>query len=232
MWGVRFLWISMRVRRWTTKRHNQGKEGKRLEGRWCGPAAALSDEEGRCLAVLQHWRREETEGGHKHSSPRSVNAKRPRAARRYLIAEFLIDVDTLKAKTDPRAGCSIKKRKWKSSPLEPHIYDSESKYFLLEKGIRLLHDFFPDADAVLRHNFHEQVKFLRERVLKEGHLGWILVRQETGKSMATIAFALTVDRNEWQVIWIHVEMPPCWRCIRLIGDERTSRNITNVKELK
>ena len=34
------------------------------------------------------------------------------------------------------------------------------------------------------------------------------------------------------MIWIHVEMDADWRCVRLIGDERTSRNITNVTELR
>ena len=123
--------------------------------------------------------------------------------------------------------------KWKSSSLKSHIYDSELQYFWLEKEDTAATGLLPKRLMLYcRPNFHEQVKFLRERVLKDGHLGWVLGPPGTGKSTAAMAFALTVDRNEWEVIWIHVEMDADWRCVRLIGDERTSRNITNVTELR
>ncbi|EGZ27628.1 hypothetical protein PHYSODRAFT_293418 [Phytophthora sojae] len=76
-----------------------------------------------------------------------------------------------------------------------------------------------------RPTFHSQFEFLRERVLNEGHLGWILGPPGTGKSTTAMAFASTVNRSEWIVTWIHVGKNMTWRCVRLIGDERKTRAI-------
>ncbi|RMX66106.1 hypothetical protein DD238_001152 [Peronospora effusa] len=125
------------------------------------------------------------------------------------------------------------KLKWESSPLGPHIYDSESQYFWLEKEDTAATGLLPKRLMLYcRPNFHKQIEFLRERVLKDGHLGWVLGPPGTGKSATAMAFALTVDRSEWEVIWIHVAMEDDWQCVRLIGDERTSRIVTDVTELK
>ncbi|CAI5703287.1 unnamed protein product [Peronospora effusa] len=122
--------------------------------------------------------------------------------------------------------------KWKSRLLRPHTYDPESKYFWLEKEDTLPGVLSERMMLYCRPNFHEQVEFLRERVLKEGHQGWILGPSGTGKSSTATVFALTVDRNEWEVIWIDVALNPYCRCVRLIGDERMSRTIDNAKELE
>ncbi|KAG3184463.1 hypothetical protein PC128_g13706 [Phytophthora cactorum] len=78
-----------------------------------------------------------------------------------------------------------------------------------------------------------QFEFLREKVLKEGHLGWVLGPSGTGKSTTAMAFALTVDRDEWVVTWIHVDNNLSWRYVRLIGDERKTRiiDITELEEV-
>ncbi|CAH0493514.1 unnamed protein product [Peronospora farinosa] len=122
--------------------------------------------------------------------------------------------------------------KWKSRLLRPHTYDPESKYFWLKKEDTLPGVLSERMMLYCRPNFHEQVEFLRERVLKEGHQGWILGPSGTGKSSTATVFALTVDRNEWEVIWIDVALNPYCRCVRLIGDERMSRTIDNAKELE
>ena len=81
--------------------------------------------------------------------------------------------------------------KWKSSSLKSHIYDSELQYFWLEKEDTAATGLLPKRLMLYcRPNFHEQVKFLRERVLKDGHLGWVLGPPGTGKSTAAMAFAL------------------------------------------
>ncbi|KAF1791267.1 hypothetical protein GQ600_25446 [Phytophthora cactorum] len=36
----------------------------------------------------------------------------------------------------------------------------------------------------------------------------------TGKSTTTMAFASTLDRNEWIVSWIHVSKLMDWQCVR------------------
>ncbi|KAG2856399.1 hypothetical protein PC113_g11597 [Phytophthora cactorum] len=48
-----------------------------------------------------------------------------------------------------------------------------------------------------------------------------------------MAFALTVDRDEWVVTWIHVDNNLSWRYVRLIGDERKTRilDITELEEV-
>ena len=60
------------------------------------------------------------------------------------------------------------------------------------------------GDLVLyrRPAFDAEIKFLRQEVMAEGYLGWILGPPGTGKSVAGFAFAASVDRAEWTVIWV------------------------------
>jgi MoxR-like ATPase len=58
-----------------------------------------------------------------------------------------------------------------------------------------------------RPTFHEQFKFLRERAINNGVLGWILGPPGTGKSATSLAFASTLDRNNGLLlgfIWIEL----------------------------
>ncbi|KAG6609107.1 putative crinkler (CRN) family protein [Phytophthora cinnamomi] len=121
---------------------------------------------------------------------------------------------------------------WQSTQLRPHIYDPNSKYFLLEKEV-MDDSGLPPSRVTLycRPAFHMQIEFLRERVLREGRLGWILGPPGTGKSTTAMAFALTVDRREWVVTWIHVDTHLKWRCVRLVGGERQTR-VVDITELK
>ncbi|POM80720.1 Crinkler (CRN) family protein [Phytophthora palmivora] len=84
-----------------------------------------------------------------------------------------------------------------------------------------------------RPTFHRQFEFLRDKVLNEGHLGWILGPPGTGKSITAMAFASTLDRSEWIVTWIHVGKFMDWQCVRLIGNERKTRflEISDVDEV-
>ena len=80
-----------------------------------------------------------------------------------------------------------------------------------------------------RPTFHEQFKFLRERVIDEKVLGWILGPPGTGKSTTALAFASTLDRKEWVVTWIHLGRDNYPVCVRLEGDSKKSREIRESK---
>jgi KaiC/GvpD/RAD55 family RecA-like ATPase len=57
-----------------------------------------------------------------------------------------------------------------------------------------------------------QFKFLRERVIEKGVLGWIIGSPGTGKSTTALEFASTLDRNEWVVTWIHLTIEESHVC--------------------
>ena len=85
----------------------------------------------------------------------------------------------------------------------------------------------PDQKIILycRRAFHEQFKFLRERVINNSVLGWILGPPGTGKSSTALAFAATLDRNEWVVTWIHLQRENLPLCVRLENGSKKARQI-------
>ncbi|KAE8893361.1 hypothetical protein PF005_g23027 [Phytophthora fragariae] len=115
---------------------------------------------------------------------------------------------------------------WRSTRCESHAYNPNSQYFLLEKE-DMDASGLPPVRLMLycRPTFHRQFEFLRDKVLHEGHLGWILGPPGTGKSTTAMAFASTVNRSEWIVTWIHVGKFMDWQCVRLIDDERKTRSL-------
>jgi hypothetical protein len=60
------------------------------------------------------------------------------------------------------------------------------------------------GDLVLyrRPAFDAELSFCQQEIMAEGCLGWILGPPGTGKSAAGFAFAASVDRAEWTVIWL------------------------------
>jgi hypothetical protein len=127
------------------------------------------------------------------------------------------------------------RREWRLTRWGSHVYNPESRSFLLEKE-DMVESGLPPVRLMLycRPTFHAQFKFMREEVLDEGHLGWILGPPGSGKSTTAVAFASTVNRSEWIVTWIHVSKTmKTWWCVRLIGDERKTRaiSITDVEEV-
>ena len=93
----------------------------------------------------------------------------------------------------------------------------------------------PTREIILycRPTFHKQFKFLRERVINNSVVGWILGPPGTGKSTTTLAFASTLERNNWVITWIHLDKLLCPVCVRLEDESKKSRKISgsNIDEL-
>ncbi|EGF78076.1 hypothetical protein BATDEDRAFT_26764 [Batrachochytrium dendrobatidis JAM81] len=84
-----------------------------------------------------------------------------------------------------------------------------------------------------RPTFHEQFSFLREKVIDNGVLGWILGPPGTGKSTTALAFASTLDKKDWVVTWIHLYIDRYPVCVRLESDSKKSQEIydSNIDKL-
>ena len=113
---------------------------------------------------------------------------------------------------------------------QANLFELDSAY-LSDSGLLL-----PDSGKLIlycRPTFHEQFKFLREEVMDNSRLGWILGPPGTGKSTTTLAFASTLDWNQWAVTWIHLSRRRYPVCMRLDGLSRKSREIkyTDIDEL-
>jgi hypothetical protein len=126
------------------------------------------------------------------------------------------------------------KLQWEVSKLPQLSYDPSSTLFQLDPNY-MAKTGLPTQNIVLycRPTFHEQFKFLRERVINNGVLGWILGPPGTGKSITSLAFASTLDRNKWVITWIHFDRAKYPVCVRLEGDSKKSREINdnNIDEL-
>jgi hypothetical protein len=106
-------------------------------------------------------------------------------------------------------------------PLQQLDYDPNRLYFelpaeyLKESGLM--------ADDLLlycRQEFHDQFRFLQERVLENGVQGWVLGPPGTGKSATALAFAACVDHKEWTVTWIHLSRNEGLYCLRFTCGSR------------
>ena len=128
----------------------------------------------------------------------------------------------------------IKTSQWEISTLAQLEYDITSPLFELDSD-HLAKTGVATEKLVLyrRPAFYEQFKFLRERVIDESVLGWIFGPPGTGKSATALAFASTLDRNEWVVTWVHLEENDYPSCVRWEGGFMKSCEIykSNVYEL-
>jgi hypothetical protein len=113
---------------------------------------------------------------------------------------------------------------WEISCLPALQYDSNAPLFELNSEY-LAETGLPTRKLVLycRPTFHEQFKFLREKVVEKGVFGWILGPPGTGKSTTALAFASTLDRNEWVITWIHLRRAASPVCMRLEGHVKKCR---------
>jgi hypothetical protein len=103
---------------------------------------------------------------------------------------------------------------WKNSTLaSPKVeYDKNLTLFELDAGLfELSSNYVANTDIALigknlilycRSLFHLQFDFLQKKVIDNKVLGFILGPPGTGKSTTAIAFASSLDRNQWIITWI------------------------------
>ncbi|OQR92669.1 crinkler (CRN) family protein, partial [Thraustotheca clavata] len=121
---------------------------------------------------------------------------------------------------------------WQLTKCERRVYDPKSLYFLLQKEDVTESGLLPGSLTLYcRPAFHKQFEFLYDAVLNKGQIGYILGPPGTGKSTTAMAFALTVDRSEWLIIWLHVEKDEHPRCVCLIDNEKKSR-VVQMKKIE
>ncbi|CAH0476302.1 unnamed protein product [Peronospora belbahrii] len=118
---------------------------------------------------------------------------------------------------------------WKCALQRPFPYDPKDKYVSFEKAdVWDFGAFRSQLKLYCRPSFHRQIDFMREKVLEEKHVGYVLGPPGTGKSTAAMVFALAVDRTRWDVIWIHVE-GKILKCVHMSGQERKTGTIDIAK---
>jgi hypothetical protein len=119
---------------------------------------------------------------------------------------------------DVTAGDKERKRRieWEVSTLAQLSNDPNSTLFQLHTNF-LAKTGLPSQKLLLycRPTFHEQFNFLRERVINNCVLGWILGPPGTGKSTTALAFASTLYKNDWIVTWMHLSRSKYPECVRL-----------------
>ncbi|KAI8831485.1 hypothetical protein BJ741DRAFT_318924 [Chytriomyces cf. hyalinus JEL632] len=118
-----------------------------------------------------------------------------------------------------------------SDPLDKKVYHvlvlvPQQKY-LFELDSTYLHGSgLPSTKLVLfcLKSFHDQFKFLHERVLCESRFGWILGPPGTGKSTTNLAFISLMPTYfpEWTVTWIHLCQKFRPACIRFANRQKWS----------
>ena len=122
--------------------------------------------------------------------------------------------------------------KWKSSKVAVHAYDPNSILFALDSDY-LADSGLPVTKRVLycRPTFHDQFKFLRERVIEKDALGYILGPPGTGKSMTSLAFVSVIQTLSpgWVVTWIHLYRDKAPVCVQFNGTSKKSCNLIDVK---
>jgi hypothetical protein len=55
-----------------------------------------------------------------------------------------------------------------------------------------------------RKSYEEQHLFFKQQIIANGKLGWFLGPTGTGKSVTSFSYVSSLDRNEWKVIWVHL----------------------------
>ena len=86
-----------------------------------------------------------------------------------------------------------RKTQWKQTKIKALTYNPYSTLFELDSNY-LADSGLPSDKLILycRPTFHYQFTFLRERVINNSRLGWILGPPGTGKSTTALSFASTL----------------------------------------
>ncbi|KAJ3347335.1 hypothetical protein HDU83_002191 [Entophlyctis luteolus] len=126
---------------------------------------------------------------------------------------------------------------WKPGTVNCHAYDIAEPLFELDSDY-LTESGLPATKLVLycRSTFHDQFKFIKDRVLIHSRLGWILGPPGTGKSTTSLAFVSVIPTYfpGWVTTWIHLSRSKYPVCVRFDGKSRESCVIqdTNISHLR
>ncbi|KAJ3230989.1 hypothetical protein HDU81_004108 [Chytriomyces hyalinus] len=106
-----------------------------------------------------------------------------------------------------------------------HMYSTTQSVFELDSDYLSGSGLLP-ARLVLycRKSFHDQFKFLRERVLLDSQLGYVLGPPDTGKSATSLAFVSVMENDfpDWTITWIHLSKSGIPVCARIVKKQKWS----------
>jgi DNA polymerase III delta prime subunit len=139
------------------------------------------------------------------------------------------DENPLIAKAFPREGTKAAKRTftWNTTDLKPLKYEPQNPLFELDTDY-LAGAGLPVSNKLVlycRPQFHKQFEFLQKTVCEDAALGFILGPPGTGKSTTTLAFASTLNRDEWIVTWIHLSRSYSSFCVRFENEVKKTTEI-------
>ncbi|KAJ3226835.1 hypothetical protein HDU78_010172 [Chytriomyces hyalinus] len=130
---------------------------------------------------------------------------------------------------------SSKQRKYEPvtqpTPVKPNTYSDTEPLFELDSDYLAESGLKPTKLVLFcRKLFHDQFKFLRERVMRDSRFGWILGPPGTGKSTTSLAFAsvMPIEFPEWTVTWIHLSRFAPSVCVRFVKRQKWTYEINDM----
>jgi hypothetical protein len=94
----------------------------------------------------------------------------------------------------------------------PWSYIKDSGLIRKEKAVLVLYR---------RPAFEEQWHEMTTYVIKHNVVLWLLGPPGTGKSCAAFAFACSLDRSEWNIVWIHYSKEEAdFNCVKFDGNQK------------
>ena len=87
-----------------------------------------------------------------------------------------------------------------------------------------IHDSELDLVLYVREMVKKQIIFIKDFVISRRAIGWIYGPPGTGKSATTFAFVSSLDRGEWDIIWIHLSRLKNPSLVVFKGDKKFSTN--------
>jgi len=113
---------------------------------------------------------------------------------------------------------SVKRRRLENAQLlneVPHIDIQGAEYVTLPGEFVAKCGLNPGGDLMLycRPQVHELWEFLEDEVVVKNSRGWVVGPPGTGKSACTLSFAVSLDPEEWHIVWIHLSRKASSCCV-------------------